>query len=488
MSATGTRVKDSGKSLNERTIECRENGYLLSGKKIGTGAFSKVYLGYATPNKISKNYKLANDLRSKNHNMVAIKIISINEAPPEYSKKFVHREIYALNATYRHPGVVQLYDMFRSLKRFYLILELALSGDLLEHINAVSHSKGSPGLSEEEARRLFKQIVNAVMHCHNNHIVHRDLKCENILLDEQGFVKLTDFGFANHYTDRSALMNTFCGSVAYTAPEILLGVILYAMVTGKLPYHEKHPRKLDLIKKLLQWQPPARLPLAQVNTHQWMMPSMTGLLNKLRATKKPTGCVTGRSWHLGPGTPTHPSFRHSHTSLPERPHRTVAVPHHHYRPGASSAGCHRREPPQETREEPPCPKPPSVSTCRLLLRPTQIQSTNSNRLFVTRPRPPFTPKPFHNLPNFRKPGSAHKDQSLSTLLGLVWIQQIFLVLLQLLLLLGIHVFELHLHVLRNLHLQQVLHAWLRLVPDQHLAERERHTHTKKGYINAGGKH
>ncbi|KAK6327876.1 hypothetical protein J4Q44_G00035220 [Coregonus suidteri] len=461
MSATGTRVKDSGKSLNERTIECRENGYLLSGKKIGTGAFSKVYLGYATPNKISKNYKLANDLRSKNHNMVAIKIISINEAPPEYSKKFVHREIYALNATYRHPGVVQLYDMFRSLKRFYLILELALSGDLLEHINAVSHSKGSPGLSEEEARRLFKQIVNAVMHCHNNHIVHRDLKCENILLDEQGFVKLTDFGFANHYTDRSALMNTFCGSVAYTAPEILLsrkyngeqadlwslGVILYAMVTGKLPYHEKHPRKLvqlirkelpfhqpvslgcqDLIKKLLQWQPPARLPLAQVNTHQWMMPSMTGLLNKLRATKsdipnknkaldkklkdEPTGCVTGRSWHLGPGTPTHPSFRHSHTSLPERPHRTVAVPHHHYRPGASSAGCHRREPPQETREEPPCPKPPSVSTCRLLLRPTQIQSTNSNRLFVTRPRPPFTPKPFHNLPNFRKPGSAHKDQSL----------------------------------------------------------------------------
>ncbi|XP_038827836.1 testis-specific serine/threonine-protein kinase 5-like [Salvelinus namaycush] len=447
MSATGTRVKDSGKSLHERTIECRENGYLLSGKKIGTGAFSKVYLGYATPNKISKNYKLANDLRSKNHNMVAIKIISVNEAPLEYSKKFLHREIYALNATYRHPGVVQLYDMFRSLKRFYLILELALSGDLLEHINAVSHSKGSPGLSEEEARRLFKQIVNAVMHCHNNHIVHRDLKCENILLDEQGFVKLTDFGFANHYTDRSALMNTFCGSVAYTAPEILLsrkyngeqadlwslGVILYAMVTGKLPYHEKHPRKLvqlirkelpfhhpvssgcqDLIKKLLEWQPAARLPLDQVNTHQWMMPSMTGLLYKLRATRSDIThknkaldkkLKDGRSCHSGPGTPTRSSFRH--TSLPERPQQTIVAPH--YRPGASSAGCHRREPPQEKREEPPCPKPPLVSPCRLLMRPTQSQSTNTNRLFVTRPRPPFAPKPFHNLPNFRKPGSANRQ-------------------------------------------------------------------------------
>ncbi|CAB1350798.1 unnamed protein product [Coregonus sp. 'balchen'] len=395
MSATGTRVEDSGKSLHEWTIECRENGYLLSGKKIGTGAFSKVYLGYATPNKISKNYKLANDLRSKIHNMVAIKIISINEAPPEYSKKFLHREIYALNATYRHPGVVQLYDMFRSLKRFYLILELALSGDLLEHINAVSHSKGSPGLSEEEARRLFKQIVNAVMHCHNNHIVHRDLKCENILLDKQGFVKLTDFGFANHYTDRSVLMNTFCGSVAYTAPEILLGVILYAMITGKLPYHEKHPPQTgcqDLTKKLLEWQPTARLPLDQVNKHQWLMPSMTGLLYKLRP-----------SCHSGPGNPTHSSF--SHTSLPERPHRTVVATH--YRPGASSAGCHRREPPQEKREEPPCPKPPLVSPCRLLMRPTQSQSTN--RLFVTRPRLPFAPKPFHNLPNFRKPGSANRQ-------------------------------------------------------------------------------
>ncbi|KAK6324031.1 hypothetical protein J4Q44_G00063700 [Coregonus suidteri] len=409
MSATGTRVEDSGKSLHEWTIECRENGYLLSGKKIGTGAFSKVYLGYATPNKISKNYKLANDLRSKIHNMV------------------------------------QLYDMFRSLKRFYLILELALSGDLLEHINAVSHSKGSPGLSEEEARRLFKQIVNAIMHCHNNHIVHRDLKCENILLDKQGFVKLTDFGFANHYTDRSVLMNTFCGSVAYTAPEILLsrkyngeqadlwslGVILYAMITGKLPYHEKHPRKLvqlikkelpfhhpvssgcqDLTKKLLEWQPTARLPLDQVNKHQWLMPSMTGLLYKLRATKSDIAHKNKAldkklkdrpSCHSGPGNPTHSSF--SHTSLPERPHRTVVATH--YRPGASSAGCHRREPPQEKREEPPCPKPPLVSPCRLLMRPTQSQSTN--RLFVTRPRLPFAPKPFHNLPNFRKPGSANRQ-------------------------------------------------------------------------------
>ncbi|XP_029441918.1 testis-specific serine/threonine-protein kinase 5-like, partial [Rhinatrema bivittatum] len=96
-----------------------------------------------------------------------------------------------------------------------------------------------------------------------------DLKCENILLDEQGFVKLTDFGFASQCTPRHSLLKTFCGSAAYTAPEILmrkkyngeqadlwsLGVILYAMVTGKLPFKERQPCKmLRMIKRGLTFR------------------------------------------------------------------------------------------------------------------------------------------------------------------------------------------------------------------------------------------
>ncbi|XP_076850134.1 testis-specific serine/threonine-protein kinase 5-like isoform X2 [Brachyhypopomus gauderio] len=178
-------------SFHQKVAECRQHGYLLSAKKIGTGAFSKVHLGYATPNKISQNYKLASDLKTKNHNMVAVKIISINDAPPEYSKKFLPREICALNTTYRHPSVIQLYDVFRSVRRVYLVLELAMQGDLLELINAASITKSGPGLPEDQARHIFKQIVSAVSHCHSKGIAHRDLKCENILLDERGFVKLT---------------------------------------------------------------------------------------------------------------------------------------------------------------------------------------------------------------------------------------------------------------------------------------------------------
>ncbi|XP_074843205.1 testis-specific serine/threonine-protein kinase 5-like [Carettochelys insculpta] len=206
----------------EQARESKANGYLLSSRKIGSGAFSKVYLGYATPEKLGQNYKLATDLRGKRHCMVAIKIISTAKAPLEYSRKFLPREIYSLNATYKHINVIQLYETYRNSRRTYLVLELASRGDLLEHINATSDRRECPGLEEEEARRLFRQLVSAIAHCHNVGIVHRDLKCENILLDERGFVKLTDFGFANRCSLKSSLLSTFCGSVAYTAPEILM--------------------------------------------------------------------------------------------------------------------------------------------------------------------------------------------------------------------------------------------------------------------------
>ncbi|XP_069478456.1 testis-specific serine/threonine-protein kinase 5-like [Ambystoma mexicanum] len=300
--------KNEEQSLNEPIRECRSNGYLLSARKLGSGAFSKVYLGYATHEKLLQNYKLASDLRSKHHSKVAIKMVATSQAPPEYHKKFLPREIFSLNATYKHVNVIQLYESFRNDRRSYLILELASQGDLLEYINVASNRRIYPGLEEADARRLFRQIVCAVAHCHNNGIVHRDLKCENILLDDNGFVKLTDFGFASQYSMRQSLMNTFCGSVAYTAPEILmtkkyngvladlwsLGVILFAMVTGKLPFKERQPYKMlhlikqgllfngpvspdckDLIRSLLQWKPGARLGLQQVATHCWMLPATT---------------------------------------------------------------------------------------------------------------------------------------------------------------------------------------------------------------------
>uniref|UniRef100_A0A4X2M879 non-specific serine/threonine protein kinase n=1 Tax=Vombatus ursinus TaxID=29139 RepID=A0A4X2M879_VOMUR len=310
---SSTKRDSNRRAFMDQVRECWDNGYLLSSKKIGSGAFSKVYLGYATHERMRQNYKLSSDLRAKRHTMVAIKIISTAEAPLEYSRKFLPREIYSLNATYKHLNI-QLYETYRNSQRSYLVLELASRGDLLEHINATSDRRCCPGLEEEEARRLFRQLVSAVAHCHNVGIVHRDLKCENILLDDQGFVKLTDFGFANRTAVKNSLLSTFCGSVAYTAPEILmskkyngeqadlwsLGVILYAMVTGKLPFKERQPHKMlhlmrqslafrpslsqecqDLIQGLLQLRPRARLGLQQVASHCWMLPASHALFHNV---------------------------------------------------------------------------------------------------------------------------------------------------------------------------------------------------------------
>ncbi|KAB0396442.1 hypothetical protein E2I00_012085, partial [Balaenoptera physalus] len=167
------------RAFMEQVCECRDNGYLPSSKKIGSGAFSKVYLAYATQERIQHNSKLASDLRGKRHTTVAIKMVSTAEASVEFSCKFLPREISSLNATYKHLNVVQLYETYQNSWRAYLVLELAARGDLLEHINAVSDHCRCPGLEQEEARRLFWQLVSAVAHCHNSgmaeHQPHRML-------------------------------------------------------------------------------------------------------------------------------------------------------------------------------------------------------------------------------------------------------------------------------------------------------------------------
>ncbi|XP_042828836.1 LOW QUALITY PROTEIN: testis-specific serine/threonine-protein kinase 5-like, partial [Panthera tigris] len=300
------RRKPGQRNFMEQVRECRDNGYLLSSRKMGSGAFSKVYLAYATRERMQHNAKLASDLRGKHHAMVAIKIISTAEAPVAFSQKFLPREIISLNATYKHLNVVRLYETYRNSQHSYLVLELAARGDLLEHINWVSERRCSPGLDEEEARRLFWQLVSAVAHCHSSGIVHRDLECENILLDDRGLLELTDFGFASLLGLKSLLLSTFCGSVACTAPDILmskyngeqadlwsLGIIRYAMVTGKLPFKERQTHRMlhlmhhgptfgpgmspecrDLIiRGLLQLRPCARLGLQQVAAHCWMLPA-----------------------------------------------------------------------------------------------------------------------------------------------------------------------------------------------------------------------
>ncbi|KYO40926.1 testis-specific serine/threonine-protein kinase 5 [Alligator mississippiensis] len=415
---SSSRHEADRKTLLEQARESKENGYLLSAKKIGAGAFSKVYLAHALPDKVRHNCKLAADLRGKRHSMVAIKIISTAKAPLEYARKFLPREIYCLNATYKHGNVIQLYETYRTSKRTYLVLELAARGDLLEHINATSDLRQRPGLEEGEARRLFRQIVSAVAHCHGVGVVHRDLKCENILLDERGFIKLTDFGFASRCSLKTGLMSTFCGSVAYTAPEILmskkyngeladlwsLGVILYAMVTGKLPFRERQPHKMihlvkqgvsfrqavspecqDLIRGLLQLKPGARLGLQQVAAHCWMLPAASAIFHPVPSS--------------GPErTSTHGEGGGHATALsdPERmPQASAGL-------GKGAQGL----PAPRTRSTQDAGPSPAETASKRPPPGCRLQADRPPRLSLARPSLLSAFRPFCQLPNFRKPGSA----------------------------------------------------------------------------------
>ncbi|XP_050390377.2 uncharacterized protein LOC126809693 [Patella vulgata] len=202
-------------------------GYVL-GATIGTGSYSKI--------KICHSKKL--------NDKVAVKIVHKKRLPPEYIDKFVPREIAILQKL-EHPGVMQLIEVFETENTMYLVMEYMSRGDLLDYVNSVGN------LHEADARRLFRQLVDVVAYLHGNQIYHRDIKLDNILLDQNYNIRLSDFGFSRFNPQREELQ-TFCGSYSYAAPEILdgekyngakidiwsMGVCLYGMLNGKLPFRD----------------------------------------------------------------------------------------------------------------------------------------------------------------------------------------------------------------------------------------------------------
>ncbi|XP_046359635.1 testis-specific serine/threonine-protein kinase 1-like [Haliotis rufescens] len=202
-------------------------GYTMH-ETIGEGAYAKVKRAYC---------------RRKNENL-AVKIIQKNKIPKEAKEKFLPREI-ALLQKLRHTSLLVLHEVYESRSNMYLVMEYLSNGDLLDYVNQVG------SLSEADGRRVFHQLLDVVSYLHGHSVYHRDIKLDNILLDDQYNIRLTDFGFArlNPYRE---LMATFCGSYAYAAPEILegemydggmvdiwsCGVCLYGMLNGKLPFND----------------------------------------------------------------------------------------------------------------------------------------------------------------------------------------------------------------------------------------------------------
>ncbi|KAM6435206.1 serine/threonine-protein kinase MARK2 isoform 10-T10 [Liasis olivaceus] len=248
-------------------------------KTIGKGNFAKV--------------KLARHVLTGKE--VAVKIIDKTQLNSSSLQK-LFREVRIMKVL-NHPNIVKLFEVIETDKTLYLVMEYASGGEVFDYL--VAHGR----MKEKEARAKFRQIVSAVQYCHQKFIVHRDLKAENLLLDADMNIKIADFGFSNEFTFGNKL-DTFCGSPPYAAPELFqgkkydgpevdvwsLGVILYTLVSGSLPFDGQNLKELrervlrgkyripfymstdceNLLKKFLILNPSKRGTLEQIMKDRWM--------------------------------------------------------------------------------------------------------------------------------------------------------------------------------------------------------------------------
>jgi serine/threonine protein kinase len=242
---------------------------------IGKGSFGKVYLA---------NHKLTNGSK------VVLK--SANKGDSNLAREIHHHRQFV------HPHIARLYEVIVTETLVWLVLEYCPGDELYNYL--VQHGK----LPVDKVQRIFTQLVGAVSYVHRQSCVHRDLKLENILLDKHENVKLCDFGFTREYEGTARNLQTFCGTICYSAPEMLkaekyagekvdvwsLGVILYALLTGELPFDDdddsvtrnkilteepKYPdhiptEVLPLLKSLLSKRPLLRPTLPDILAHPFL--------------------------------------------------------------------------------------------------------------------------------------------------------------------------------------------------------------------------
>lgn len=198
------------------------------GSEIGKGAYAVVRTAYHRPTKLR----------------VAVKIYDKASAQFTVIAKSIEKEIKILRKL-DHPNIMKLYETIETEEHLYLISEHVLGSSLLSYVRR----RSSKGLDENDAKPIFRAILQAVSYCHARNISHRDIKLENILIDTKGNVKLIDFGFSTCVPSEKKC-KLFCGTPSYMSPEIVrkteylgapvdiwaCGVMLYVMLTGAFPF------------------------------------------------------------------------------------------------------------------------------------------------------------------------------------------------------------------------------------------------------------
>ncbi|GJS45349.1 CBL-interacting serine/threonine-protein kinase 23-like protein [Tanacetum coccineum] len=266
---------------SSRPSRTRVGRYEL-GRTLGEGTFAKV--------KFARNVETGEN--------VAIKILDKEKVLKHKMITQIKREISTMKLI-RHPNVIRMYEVMASKTKIYIVLEFVTGGELFDKIA----TRGR--LKEDEARKYFQQLINAVDYCHSRGVFHRDLKPENLLLDASGCLKVSDFGLSAlpQQVREDGLLHTTCGTPNYVAPEVInnkgydgakadlwsCGVILFVLMAGYLPFEESNLMALykkifkadfscppwfsasakKLIKRILDPNPETRITTAEVIENEW---------------------------------------------------------------------------------------------------------------------------------------------------------------------------------------------------------------------------
>jgi len=208
---------------------------------LGTGTFGRVRL---------VQQKSAAD---KSKGYYALKILKKSEIIRLKQVEHIKSEITLLKLI-KHPFVVNLMGHFQDELKLYMVLEFVQGGELFSHLRREGR------FTDDHGRYYAQEIVLAFAHMHNDSIVYRDLKPENLLISTTGHMKITDFGFAKLIEDKTW---TLCGTPEYLAPEIIqskghgfavdwwaLGILCFEILAGYAPFYDENP--FGIYQKILQ--------------------------------------------------------------------------------------------------------------------------------------------------------------------------------------------------------------------------------------------
>jgi len=225
----------SGMRPRPLSEQCLEN-YSM-GKKIGEGAYAQVY--YARHSGSSKKD-------------CAVKVYDKYKLSDTCRRRSVMREIKILSRIH-HPHIVGFHEAIDRTSKIYVVMEFCSGGSLFALLKKMTNRC----CEEKVAVRLFHETASGIQYLHERSVVHRDIKLENVLLDENESIKIIDFGFATVIQPGKKL-KAFCGTPSYMAPEIVarreyipkapdvwaLGVLFFALLAGHFPFKGTNDREL----------------------------------------------------------------------------------------------------------------------------------------------------------------------------------------------------------------------------------------------------